>query len=108
MIKRTIYPEVSITEMGEHIKLCTSLRKLQEGEWYFVDFMERGQYIDEIGKRKVFERLRRNVYLFSILGVIDLKFKRRDESGQEFSLYEKDISQISETERLEYLYCIHD
>ena len=94
---KAIYPEIEIGQRsGGGLVAKTTLRKEHKGKWYFWDFVQSSY---DLSTDKLTERLHKEVYLFIILGKIQLDLVNYKGDP----IFIEDPNQISEADRLNKL-----
>jgi hypothetical protein len=94
----TLYPEIEVVEIGNQLKISTTLRKEHEGKWYlwnFVRMLLKERDCEGI-KTKEIASFHKEVYYILICGHVAPQLV--DYKGD--PLFKEDISQKPETQRL--------
>jgi hypothetical protein len=94
----TLYPEIAVEQLGNKLKISTTLRKERGGKWYlwnFTRFIYVGKDYEEVKARQI-ASLHKEVYYILIFGHVAPKLV----DGKGEPLFKEDPSQKSETERL--------
>lgn len=97
----TLYPEIEVVEIGNQLKISTTLRKEYEGKWYlwnFIRMLLKERDCEGI-KTKEIASLHKEVYYILICGHVAPQLV--DYKGE--PLFKEDPNQKPETERIKEL-----